>query len=1066
MTKTNISKSGALRGGTALSVLAVFGAGCAALVAVPSAAFAQDTAAAPEPLTGAATESPGEEILVTGSRIPQPNLNSTAPITTVTSDDIKLSGSPRIEDVLNSLPSVGASQTGGVSNAATGTAEVDLRYLGSKRTLVLVNGRRLAPGDPNSTSQAADLNMIPTSILKRVEVLTGGASSTYGADAVAGVVNFIMDDDFTGIRFDGNWSINQHHNQNPSITNDRNVRDALNTRIDAGLPGYEYPTGSSTDGRSIDGTISIGANLDDNRGHVTAYFGYRKVNAVLQNQRDFSTCGLSGTGNPTCGGSAISAEGNALIFDNAKGSTPGVSTIFTFGPNRTFNQGSTLFNFNPYNYFQRPDERYTAGAFANYEISPAIKPYLEFMFMDDRTLAQIAPSGDFGNTFTINCDNPLLGANQAEICNPDNLINGFIGNFPVAAGAGFNENPGAAPINFIDPTTGGSYNKAYFNYLRRNVEGGPRIADLKHTSYHGVIGTKGDLGKAWSYDVYYQYGKTNYTQIYRNEFSTSRLNKALDAVTDNRPGSATFGQAVCRSVLDNSDPNCLPYDIFGTPSQGSINYLNVFGVIDGKTSEQIANLNFTGQLGEMGVKTPWSDDGVSINVGGEYRKESLTLNPDSLFQAGDLTGQGAPTLPVDGNFNVKELFAEIQFPIAHDSFVYDLSINAGYRKSWYQTHAPNIVDADRKYNTDTYKFGLEFAPIRDIRFRAAYNRAARAPNIQELFAPQFVGLDGSTDPCAGHQITAAELGCIAQGLSVGASTPTNPAEQYNGLLGGNPQLNPEKATTTTFGVVLQPRFIPNFALTVDYWRIKLNGAIQGFGADTILSDCVTNTTDVANPAASCALIHRNPAGSIWLSPDGFVEDTPTNVGGIKTNGIDANASYSNQLGGLGRLSVSFIGTYLRKYITDNGLADPYDCAGYFGSVCSGNTVSSSAPMPKWRHKARATLAMQNGIGVSLQWRMVGKVQHEHNSNDDALAGAIPQLGGKIKAQQYFDLAATYTFARHYNFRVGVNNIFDNDPPLVTSSAASCPAGPCNGNTYPGTWDSLGRFIYAGVTFDF
>jgi len=180
----------------------------------------------------------GKDIVVTGTRIPQANLESVSPVTVVSGQDFKLSGTTRVEDLLNTLPSVGASMTSSMSNGATGTAEVDLRYLGSKRTLTLVNGRRLAPGDPNSTTQAADLNMIPSAIVKRAEVLTGGASSTYGADAVAGVVNFIMDTEFTGIRFDGQYSFYNHNNTCPGITNGRTVCDAPDTHIRQGPDGY------------------------------------------------------------------------------------------------------------------------------------------------------------------------------------------------------------------------------------------------------------------------------------------------------------------------------------------------------------------------------------------------------------------------------------------------------------------------------------------------------------------------------------------------------------------------------------------------------------------------------------------------------------------------------------------------------------------------------------------------------------------------------------------------------------------------------------------------------------
>src|SRR5690242_8255979 len=326
------------------------------------------------------------DIIITGTRIPQPNLTSAAPVTVVTNQDVKLSGSTRIEDVLNQLPSVQANQGSGVSNGASGTASVDLRDLGPKRTLVLINGRRLVPGDPNTTSQAADLNFIPSSLIKRVDVLTGGASSVYGADAVAGVVNFIMDTNFTGIRFDGQYSFYQHSNDCPTVTGNTVCQLNLNKQAD-GLAGYSFPRGSVADGGAFDGTVSLGAAFDDNRGHAMAYFGYRHVDSILEQRRDYSACGLSGSGTVACGGSLTSAQGNAFIFvpnldKNGDVIPPGTkgfgfhSTTFTFGPNRTLVEGSTLYNFNPTNYFQRPDERYTAGAFADYEVTPAIHPYM------------------------------------------------------------------------------------------------------------------------------------------------------------------------------------------------------------------------------------------------------------------------------------------------------------------------------------------------------------------------------------------------------------------------------------------------------------------------------------------------------------------------------------------------------------------------------------------------------------------------------------------------------------------------------------------------------------------
>jgi len=994
----------------------------------------------------------GQDIIVTGSRIPQPNLESAAPVSVVTDQDVKLSGTTRVEDVLAQLPSAGASQNAGISNGATGTAEIDLRYLGANRSLVLVNGRRLMPGSPASASQAADINVIPAALIRRIDVLTGGASSVYGADAVAGVVNFIMDTDFEGVRFDGNYGFYWHNQDNPEV-NGQTMQDIHNAR------GFPFPEGSVTDGRQFDGTVSIGAGFDDGRGHAVAYFGYRKVKPVLQADRDFSSCVINGAGpNVTCGGSLTSAEGNFFDAD---------FDLFTFGPNRTVAPGSTTYNFGPLNYFQRPDERYTAGAFANYEISEQIEPYLEFMFMDDRTLAQIAPSGAFFVTNTINCDNPLMSAQaQSVICQPGNLVTGFLGTYPSTNDAPvgpFAQNPDVAepPLTFFD-AFGNTYNRAFFLLGRRNVEGGPRIADLKHTSYRGVLGTRGDLNNVFSYDAYFQYGRTNYSLVYKNEFSVSRLNRALDVIDD--PRTPNVVDPICRSVLDTTDPSCVPYDVFGTPSAEALNYLNIFGVQQGFTSEQVANVNVTGQLGEMGLRTPWAEDGVGVNVGAEYRKEALELNPDQSFQAlpsSDLAGQGAPTLPTSGSFRVLEAFAEAQIPLVQDNFIDDFTINLGYRRSGYELSNGN------NFTTNTYKASAELAPVRDVRFRGAYNRAVRAPNIQELFAPQFVGLGASIDPCADKVITATDYGCLAQGMTVNQFTPSNPAEQYNALLGGNPDLRPEKATTKTLGVVLQPRFVPNLAVTLDYWNINLTGAIQGFGADAILSDCVENATATFTPA-SCGLINRDPGGSIWLSALGFVEDLPNNLGGIKTDGFDISAAYRLGLGNLGGLSASFLGTRLRRYITDNGLAEPYDCAGFYGSICSGGSVSSSAPMPKWRHKLRTTWESPWDLGLSVQWRRVGKVRHERTSDDATLqaGGAPPELSRSIHAEDYVDLSATYTLLDRINLRAGINNLFDNDPPRITSSAGSCPAGPCNGNTYPGAWDALGRYVWMGATINF
>jgi len=997
-------------------------------------------------------------IVVTGSRIPQPNLTAVSPVTVVNSQEVRLSGTTRTEDLINSLPQAFAEQGGNLANGATGTATVNLRGLGSNRTLVLINGRRLVPGDPSFPSP--DINIVPAAIIDRVDVLTGGASSVYGSDAVAGVVNFIMDTDFEGIKLDGQYSFYNHVNDNQSL------RPALARR------GFPYPHGTVTDGGAVDLSAQIGAGFDDGRGHVVAYGTYRKINPILQNKRDYSACASQArtvaqvAAAPTrlvdCGGSATAANGTIIAFTGTPNVDPNkstfTSTLFQIGPNRTLLPGSTPFNFAPYNYYQRPDERYTAGAFANYEISPALKPYLEFMFMDDRTLAQIAPSGDFGNTLTINCDNPLLSAQQRSIiCAPNNLIStqinpltGQLAGSAVGSTVSASNPNGLPPQAFIDPSTGQPYFRGTAQILRRNVEGGGRVDDLQHTTYRGVIGMRGDLSEAWSYDAYYQYARVNFAETYTNDFSVNRLTRALDVVNVN-------GVPTCRSVRTGDDPNCVPYDIFGlNPSAASIAYLQTPGFQRGQVEQSVAEVSLTGKLGQYGLAFPWAEDGVCIALGAQYRKDKLNLNTDIAFQTGDLAGQGAPTLPANGAFDVRELFGEIRIPIVEKSFFESLAIEAGYRRSDYDLKG---AASGRGFKTDTYKFGLDFAPVRDFRVRASYNRAVRAPNIQELFATQRVALNGSSDPCAGHTITAAETGCLAQGLVVGQNVAGNPAGQYNGLIGGNQNLTPETATTKSVGIVVQPRFVPRLALTVDWFDIKVNDAIQQVGQDTILAECVRS----ADPTF-CGLVHRDQFGSIWRTPQGYVTDITRNIGGVKTRGVDVGFSYSMELGSMGGLSLNAVGTWLDKQIVNTGVGAAFDCAGLYGLQCG-------QPSPEWRHKVRLSFTTPDGIGLSVNWRYFKAVDIDISDPKGPGVSKFAPFNARIPSQNYIDLAMTARIGDHYNFRIGVNNIFDRAPPIIGANGTgseinACPAVYCSGNSFPGVYDALGRYIFAGVTLNF
>ena len=957
-----------------------------------------------------------QTVVVTGSRIPQPNLTSISPVTAVTSDEVKFQGTTRVEDLVNNLPQAFADFGGNLSNGATGAATVNLRGLGSQRTLVLVNGRRLMPGDPTQNGLAApDLNQIPTALVERIEVLTGGASAVYGADAVAGVVNFIMNDKFEGIRFDGQYSLYQHDNGSPV----------------AGIvanKGFALPESNVSDGYTKDINFIAGINTEDQRGNATVYIGYRDLTAITQDQRDFSACTVnSGDENFTCGGSGTTSPARFI-------SAGGDSTIGANGVLRPFT-ANDQFNFAPTNYYQRPDERKTAGLFAHYDVSDKTTAYTEFMFMDDRNLAQIAPSGlflgsgvgtpPFFGDYLVNCNNPFLSASMVD-------------QFCTQAGLGPNEDTIIA-------------------IGRRNVEGGGRISDLRHTSFRSILGFRGDITDAWQYDAYGLYGTTRYNQTYLNDFSLSRVSRALLAVPD-----PVTGNIVCRANADtdlsNDDPNCVPYNIFqaGGVTPGALNYVQVPGFQDGSTIETVVSASVTGDLGRKGVKMPGATDGLGVAFGTEWRQEESELRADAGFQTNDLLGQGAPTLDTEGRFDVFEVFAEARLPILQDkSFAKVLSVETGYRWS----------DYSLGFSTDTYKLGADWAPADAVRFRSSFQRAVRAPNIQELFLAPRVQLNGSTDPCAGDLsnadpdddptatlaqcqlsgVTAAQYGAILQ----------NPAAQYNGLVGGNPNLEPESSDTVSFGFVFTPNFLEGFSLAADYFNIQVEDLIGQVGQDLTLAQCL----DTGAPQF-CSLINRSPSsGSLWLGSSGFVTDPIINTGSLETTGVDLEMNYRFALGETGgRLALQVIGTYVDELLIEplSGFGVSYDCKGLYGTVCL-------VPTPEWRHKLRATWSSPWNLDVSVSWRYIDAVDLDFSSADPDLTGDVPGTDARFSSRSYFDLAASYNWNK-VAFRLGINNLLDKDPPLVGQD--NCTPVFCNGNTFPQVYDTLGRYVFAGLTADF
>jgi iron complex outermembrane receptor protein len=992
--------------------------------AVRYALFANAAAAAAIPVAnaadadvpGPAAEAPAaiSEVIVTGSRIVEPGLTSVSPVTAVGSAEIKQQGISRIEDLLNTLPQVAANQGAGVSNGATGEATVNLRGLGVQRTLVLINGRRLMPGDPTINSASApDLNNIPAALVDRIEVLTGGASSTYGADAVAGVVNFIMNDHFDGIRIDANASEYNHSQHSP-----------LQSTLAAS--GDAFPTGSVNDGQARDITFMLGKNFGDGQGNFTAYLEYRRIDPLLESARDFSSCAPVITPTApsgfTCGGSSTSATGRFVPSNHNGDPTSG---NFTVGPGGEFipYSGKYAYNYAPTNYFQRPDERWTGGEFTHYDLTDKLQVYDEFMFMHDTSTAQIAPGGAFIGQGT--AVDPVTGlANGASQTNCSN--------------------PLLSPSELAALCNGSTAGVAQFLLGRRDVEGGGRINQLDHTSFRVVVGSRGEILDGWKYDAYLMEAQTLYANYGSGNFSKTNFANALNVITGPDGSPVCAGGAV----------GCVPYNVFapGGVTQAALGYVDIPTVLTGTTEERVGDANITGDLGKYGIKFPWNEQGLIANFGSQWRSESATLHPDAADQNFDVSGAGGPIKPLSAGFHVWEGYLESGMPILQDQpFAKELSFEAGYRYSAYNVG----------FDTNTYKFGINWAPSTDLRFRGSYQHAVRVPNLQELFTQRVLSLEGSSDPCAGSVTgmpTASAAQCARTGVTAaqyGKLLP-NPAGQYNGYTGGNPALQPEQSDTTSFGIVLTPSEVPNLNVSIDYYDIRIKNVISSYGFALQLTECL----DAANPVF-CSNVHRDSNGSLWLSTNAYVNDPTLNLGALQNRGVDISADYKLDMNAVGILSFAALGTYTAQLITEPGGAlglASYNCAGYYGSTCG-------VPAPKWKSRLRVNYDTPlAGLGVSVQWRNIASVQQDTNSPNALLNGAVLPPFARIASYNYFDLTASYVVNKTVGLRVGVNNVLDKDPPLLSTNYFNPPY--VNGNTYPQVYDTLGRFLFANVTLSF
>ncbi len=980
----------------------------------------------------AADAASNQTIVVTGSLIRNPNLSASSPVATIGSQELELRQTNVAEEVLRTIPGASPSIGSNVNNGNGGSSYVDLRGLGSNRNIVLLDGNRLVPAD---LTGRFDLNNVPLALIQRTDVLTGGASSTYGADAISGVVNFVTKQDFAGLV--------------------ATVSEQITER---------------GDGNVFRSDVTLGANFDDGRGNAVLSLGYQEADPVY----------FGGNDRPL---SNKTLESYDEFFVAGQGSSTTVPAAFDIGGGRSRRQitadGTDItafyrpFNFNPYNVFQVPFKRYNMFGAGRYEVADGIEVYARGLYSNNTIDTIIAPSGVFGSSVTVPVSNPFMTAAQRTyLCANADTNPGTAGNQTLTASEC---SAAALATSPTDP----NYRTFTFGLRRRTTEVGPRISNYNSQVFDFRAGVRGDITDSIHFDVNGAHGESKKLQTIQNYVLRSRVRQALLATNPNTCLTATGG--------------CVPLNIFGT--EGTITPAMADYISDGATTQVNTKLDQVKAVisGETGFKMPWAAESVNFAVGTEYRKYFAQQISDSLAKTADeLGGAGGAAPDILGGYEVYEGFGEIVVPLVSDRpFFHELTVEGGIRQSHYKIFAAG----NPSFNATTWKAAGTWAPTPDFKIRGNYQRAVRAPNIGELFAPVITGLTNlGTDPCQGvAPTTNANLRavCIAQGApaaQIGIITaPT--AGQANITSGGNPAVGPETATTWTIGGVFTPAFLPGFSATVDYYNIKVKNAITTPTPADLIAACFTGLSAASATNPACTSIRRNPiSGGL----DGPTDTTfglfgvLSNLGTLDTAGIDLNLSYSRGIGTVwgqpARIAFTFNGNYTaRSKFQATPTSINRECVGQY-------SVNCSSPAPKYSFNQRTTLTL-GPVDISLMWRYLDKVRLEDQQLADDLAAAIDGgcgtdagglLGGattsdpdgciidprfrKIGARSYFDLATRFEVTKNFDLTLTVMNLLDKAPPTLGGTVGTTTFN--GGNTYPSTYDALGRRFAVSASVKF
>ena len=1009
--------------------------GMAAITFGAHAALAQTAAPAPATQDAApAANADIQVVVVTGSRLAARGYKTPSPVTTLDSNELKLQGTQNVETALVQSPQFVGNQYNASGNGQNGgVAALNLRGLGERRSLTLVNGRRYTL---TGTAGLTDLNTIPSALVKRIEIVTGGSSAVYGSDALAGVVNFIMKDDFQGMEVNVQRRWDEH---------------------------------TATPTSSVD--LTMGGNFDGGKGNTVVSLGYYDREGITRGQFAFAnsslldSCVTSASFNPNGAGVALavpagqtctSAGGRAGFVNGfssatpngrfiiplfgAAGTSPGYNSALTAaGLQNVTGLGFTLdppstaarpyasadaWNNQPYNLIQTPLRRWTINTFTHYDVNNHATAYMETHFSDYSADVQIAPYAVQTNLL-YNTNNPYLSAadqnvlsqlDQQETCPTSGCPLFKIG------AASYTNTPGDGRV--------------VINTVRRLLEGGPGINSLHRRVFRTALGVRGDITDNLKYDLYYTYAYTGETDSQTATISLSRLQAGVLSQGGAAPALNLFGQNLTAAS----------YASISVPQTNLTD-----------NEQQVVAGNLTGSLFQLPAGP------VDFNTGFEWRYNKLKVTPDAGGITGDsVSPNGTPTA-ISGSTTVKELYAEFRVPILADlPWAQKLAFNGAARYSEYNTAGVGGV-----WSTSA---GLQWQVNNDFTVRLQKQRAIRAPGVDELYGAQSNGVSTVRDPCSDATAASAQTAqlrslCIATGVpsSNVFTVVVQPLQQTGILSGGNPNVGPETADTVTLGLVYTPRQIRGLALSLDWFDIKLDGAISGFagGVANTYNLCYNISQD-AN-SAYCKAIHRDPvSGEITsnVNDQYYMDQRVANTGGIKTSGVDFNANYGfdvnySPFGGRSRIDLGTSWTYTSEYTFQpvQALSLENECVGSYGSTCG-------LPAPKWKGVNRITWT--NGpLTLSIHDRYTGKVERDTYLLP-LRQGKTPPAKSDISAEEidgihYIDLSFALDLPHQIELTGGIENVFDKDPPILGGGAPTW-----GFNTGPGVYEVYGRSYFLGL----